>query len=114
MASFATPYTPRTANNSGFNTTFRIQGKIYHLIGSLLPQVESEAKFLQIYFVGSDEDQINVRCSNLQITQAREREIVALLQPFLHEHNELIRLFKQLQSSLQGDNYSIVIRPNSK
>jgi len=33
---------------TGYNTTFRIQGQIYHRIGSLLP-VDKNPSFLQIY-----------------------------------------------------------------
>lgn len=32
-----------------FMPTFKIQGQVYHLIGSLLP--ENQPKFLQIYFI---------------------------------------------------------------
>ena len=34
---------------------FKVQGKIYHRIGSLLPADGEDPKFLQLYFYDSDE-----------------------------------------------------------
>jgi len=36
---------------SGFQSTFKVQGQVYHLHGSLLPLVDESSKFLQIYFM---------------------------------------------------------------
>lgn len=47
---------------SGFMPTFKVQGQVYHLIGSLLPPEETQPKFLQIYFVGEDETETQLRC----------------------------------------------------
>jgi len=38
-----------------FMPTFKIQGQVYHRIGSVLPLSENELSFLQIYFVGIEE-----------------------------------------------------------
>jgi len=46
----------------GYNITFIIQGQIYHRIGSLLP-VDNNPSFLQIYFVGDNELQVERRCT---------------------------------------------------
>jgi hypothetical protein len=43
-----------------FMPSFQIQGQVHHLIGSLLPEIENNAKCLQIYFV-SESDQISIR-----------------------------------------------------
>jgi len=40
--------------------TFKIQGQVHHLIGSLLPEIGNNAKFLHIYFM-SESDQISIR-----------------------------------------------------
>ncbi|GBO09285.1 hypothetical protein AVEN_111478-1 [Araneus ventricosus] len=37
---------------AGFMPTFKVQGQVYHRIGSLQPLWNEEPKFLQIYFVG--------------------------------------------------------------
>jgi len=39
--------------------TFKIQVKVHNLIGSLLPKIGNNAKFLQIYFM-SGSDQISI------------------------------------------------------
>jgi hypothetical protein len=40
--------------------SFKFQGQVHHLIGSLLPSIGNNAKFLQIYFM-SESDQISIR-----------------------------------------------------
>jgi hypothetical protein len=42
-----------------FMPSFKIQGQLHHLIGSLLPEIGNIAKFLQIYFM-SESDQISI------------------------------------------------------
>jgi hypothetical protein len=41
----------------------QIQGQIYHRAGSLLPFPDTEPQFLQIYFVGNSNDELNRRCT---------------------------------------------------
>jgi hypothetical protein len=47
----------------GFMPTFKVQGQIYHSIGSLLPQPSEEHQFLQIYFMGDSAREAQRRCS---------------------------------------------------
>lgn len=49
--------------SDNFMPTFKIQGQLYHRAGSLLPLPTSEHKFLQIYFIGNSNDQVNQRCA---------------------------------------------------
>lgn len=49
---------------NGFMPTFKVQGQVYHLLGSLLPAPQEEATFLQIYIVGEDERETSLRCKN--------------------------------------------------
>lgn len=93
-----------------FNSTFKIQGQVYHNIGSLLPMPTETPKFLQIYFVGDAEEQVDVRCAYNRIERIQQREIVSTLQTFLTENNQLIRLFKQVSDRLENDSYMIVIK----
>ncbi|KAF2890849.1 hypothetical protein ILUMI_15324, partial [Ignelater luminosus] len=60
----------------GFNPTFKIQGQIHHRAGALLPSVDGEYKFLQIYFLGNSEVELNQRCA---INRAAKREIIMQL-----------------------------------
>ena len=87
--------------------TFKVQGQIYHRAGSLLPLPEEEYKFLQIYFMGNNEEQINQRC---RFNKDTERDIVAGLQTLFDEHNELIRLFRTALEQMPADDYTVVIR----
>ncbi|GFT84156.1 helitron_like_N domain-containing protein [Nephila pilipes] len=57
------------SDGRNFETTFKIQGQVYHTIGSLMPMPNDEPKFLQIYFMSSCEE----RQHNF-IEQAEERE----------------------------------------
>ena len=87
--------------------TFKIQGQIYHRVGSLLPVPDAEHKFLQIYFMGDDDVQVDQRCNAIPGTK---RHIISTLQTFLHQHNALIKLFKTSIDNLPADNYAIHIR----
>lgn len=93
--------------NMSFMPTFKIQGQIYHQIGSILPTNENDAKFLQIYFIGNEENEINTRCS---IINNVEKDIITRLQRLFHNKNRVIQLFKYALQKLPIKNYQIVIR----
>jgi len=42
-----------------YMATFKVQGQIYHRAGSLLPLPDADHKFLQIYFMGNTDEQID-------------------------------------------------------
>ena len=46
---------------AGFNPSFRIQGQVYHLIGSIVPTQGESPKFAQIYFVGDEDVEVATR-----------------------------------------------------
>ena len=75
----------------GFMPTFKVQGQIYHTIGSLLPPQGQEHKFLQIYFMGDSAEECTRRCS---VIDSLRRNIVERLQTMLHVHNTYVRSFK--------------------
>ena len=77
-----------------FESTFKIQGQIYHQIDSLYHLPNEDPKFLQIYFLGDEDEQTNIRCRYHPIERIQERAIVANLETFLKDTNQLIRLFK--------------------
>lgn len=87
--------------------TFKVQGQIYHRAGSLLPLPDEEHKFLQIYFMGNTDEQIDQRC---RFNTGTRREIVAALQTLFDQHNELIRLFRTALEQMPADDYTIVIK----
>lgn len=92
---------------SGFMPTFRIQGQIYHLIGSLLPVENEESKFLQLYFLGNNENEATKRST---ITNSTDYNIILKLQKFFHEHNHLIKLCKSALEIMPTDDYKIDIK----
>lgn len=85
----------------------QIQGQIYHRTGSLLPFPDAEHQFLQIYFIGDNNRELDRRCA---IASCAKRQIIANLQAFFHQHNELIRLFKTALDIMPSDDHKIVIR----
>jgi len=45
--------------------TLKIRGQLYHRIGSLMPKPNEQVKFLQINFIGEEEQQ----CSKVRVGQ---------------------------------------------
>jgi len=43
--------------NNNNMPTFKIRGPLYHRIGSLISKPNEQAKFLQIHFIGYEEQQ---------------------------------------------------------
>ncbi|XP_046681745.1 uncharacterized protein LOC124368547 [Homalodisca vitripennis] len=110
MTSFGATKIVHNEDGRNFESTFKIQGQVYHQIGSLLPMPDADPKFLQIYFMGDEEQQTHMRCVYNHMEQMEEREIVDILETFFLNHNQLLRLFKTLSNRLEYDNYVIVIK----
>ncbi|XP_075425538.1 uncharacterized protein LOC142465468 [Ascaphus truei] len=91
----------------GFKSTFKVQGQVYHRAGSLLPLPEQDPQFLQIYFMGDEQQQADQRCHWIPNTR---RDIVISLQRMLHEHNHLINTFKTSLELMPTDDYKVIIR----
>lgn len=94
---------------AGFNPTFKIQGQVYHLIGSLLPVEEEEPKFLQIYFIGNEDSEADRRC---EVTRQVERNIIMELQEMFHEHNDIVKNFKTSLDQMRKDKCKLTIEGN--
>lgn len=89
--------------------TFKIEGQIYHLIGSLLPKTGQRSKFLQIYLI-SDADQISLR-SNMG--PSLKTDSINELQTVLNSCNEYIRSFKYYsETNSFSDNLKLIIQHN--
>ncbi|UYV72470.1 hypothetical protein LAZ67_9003273 [Cordylochernes scorpioides] len=86
-----TSFGARQVVEQGYMPTFKVQGQVYHVIGSLLPEPDSEHKFLQIYFIDNYESQVTARCN---MTANLNRDLVRSLQDLLHAHNHYIQSFK--------------------
>lgn len=85
----------------------QIQGQIYHKAGSLLPNPDADFQFLQIYFMGNQQEEVSRRCD---IGTNIRRHIVERLQDMLHKENQLIKLFKIALDRMPSDNHKIIIR----
>lgn len=92
-------------------STIQIQGQIHHSAGALLPQLNEDHKFLQIYFLGNSNDELNQRCA---IFRAMKREIIEQLQQLLHERNALVKVFKTALEAMPSDNYKIIISADKR
>lgn len=74
----------------GFSPTFKVQGKVYHRIGSLKPEGVEMPKFAQIYFYDTDHETQN----RMHFNPHLNREILTSLQNCLHHANSYIRSLK--------------------
>ena len=77
---------------SGFSPTFSVLGQVYHRIGSLLPEKDSNPKFMQIYFVDNLNEQAQTRKKYVPNTDI---DLLKQLQNLLLENNPYIRDFKR-------------------
>ncbi|CAH1114907.1 unnamed protein product [Psylliodes chrysocephalus] len=64
----------------GISPTFTVQGQIYHQIGSLFPEGNDQHKFLHVYFMGDEQNEVNRR---FQYIEGVERETVLKIQRIL-------------------------------
>jgi len=108
MTSFGTS---EKVADSGFMPTFRVQGQVYHRVGSLLPPSNEEHKFLQIYFMGDDRKEVQQRCKNMPGVR---QDIVEKLQQMVHEHNTYVEFFKIALQRMPSDQYKVVISADKK
>lgn len=91
----------------GWMPTFRVQGQIYHRMGSLLPVDSSPPQYLQVYFMGDSDVQIDHRTG---MFNGLKRNIVALLQELFMQHNVLIHEFRTALDRMPTDAHRAVIR----
>ncbi|KAH9154401.1 hypothetical protein AeRB84_003508 [Aphanomyces euteiches] len=90
-----------------FMPTFRIQGQVYHRMGSLIPQEGQQPKYLQIYFTDNKDEEIAHRMRALRL-KPEHLEIIELLRDMLHENNHLVREFKSKFNALQPSHRLII------
>lgn len=97
---------------NGYMPTFKIQGQVYHLAGSLFPHQANAEKFLQIYFVENADRQANIRWESYG--QQLNLNLVKSLQDMLHLHNSYVQSFKTAIERLpiNTPNFQIVIHAN--
>ncbi|GFX06763.1 ATP-dependent DNA helicase [Trichonephila clavipes] len=89
----------------GFSPTFTVQEHIYHKNGSLFLEGNDQHKFLQVYFMDDEQNEVNRRCQYIEV----ERETVLKIQQMLHSHNVLLKIFKSAIDNWSSDSYKVVI-----
>ncbi|CAB5217443.1 unnamed protein product [Rhizophagus irregularis] len=77
--------------------TFRIHGEMYHRIGSLLPNSETQPQFAQIYIYDTDHEIQN----RLNIMPGLDPMILGELQQMLHNINPYVNQFRQAGNLLK-------------
>ncbi|XP_062518309.1 uncharacterized protein LOC134193499 [Corticium candelabrum] len=97
----------------GWNPCFKVQGQVYHLIGSLCPLPNEESKFAQIYFLGDVEREIQVRQG---IVPGLRINIIEGLQNMLHAINRYVQSFKLAKDVLReyDQQYKVVIHADKR
>lgn len=92
--------------------TYKVQGQVYHRIGSLLPESSENASFLQIYFVGDEEKETSLRCKKIPTVKSG---LISQLQTMLHEYNPYIKDFKTTIENVQeSEDFKVVINTDRK
>ncbi|GFX90220.1 uncharacterized protein TNCV_2449951 [Trichonephila clavipes] len=81
----------KEVDEGNYMPTFKIQGQLYHLIGSLLPVDNAREAFLQIYFIS---EYILQKDARLRCFPNLNSMLVESLQSMLIEINSYIRDFK--------------------
>lgn len=94
-------------NYDNFMPTFKVQGQVYHQIGSLLPVPEQDPQFLQIFFMADLEEEVDRRCTFSAVT---DRKIIAELRALFNEHNCLVRDFKSALENVTSDDFKVIIK----
>ena len=76
---------------AGFNPSFRIQGQVYHPIGTMVPTADESPKFVQIYFIDNRELEVAARCA---IVDGLRPDIVTSINRLLINENRYVENFK--------------------
>ncbi|KAL0852606.1 hypothetical protein ABMA27_016944 [Loxostege sticticalis] len=107
-----TSFGGKQIKEGGFSPTIKIQEQVYHLIGSILPEPGQDARFLQIYFVGEDDREANIRCSKFPDLRPN---LIKQLQLMLHEVNPYIKGLKTAIDKISpSESFKFVIHADKK
>ncbi|XP_014774554.1 uncharacterized protein LOC106872177 [Octopus bimaculoides] len=109
-----TSFGANVVTDSGWMPTFKVQGQVYHLIGSLHPLPNCKPSFLQIYFISNYNRQLDVRFGIIPPpantgADTFDRDVMLSLQNMLHQHNSYIRSFKYALQTAPSPKFTIVI-----
>ncbi|XP_044598675.1 uncharacterized protein LOC123274930, partial [Cotesia glomerata] len=108
-----TSFGSKEVKEGSFMPTFKVQGQVYHRIGSLMAENNQQPSFLQIYFVGDDNREREIRCG---ICPGIKPELIHQLQNLLHEHHQYIKDFKVATESVPKNQkeFQVIINADKK
>ncbi|XP_036357297.1 uncharacterized protein LOC118762596 [Octopus sinensis] len=101
-----TSFGANVVQEGGFMPTFKVQGQVYHRIGSLKPAENQDPQFLQLYFVGNLHEQATQRNS---ISTGTNFHLIMQLQDLLHQKNSYVHIFKYTLETEDSSNFNVII-----
>ncbi|CAE1246573.1 unnamed protein product [Acanthosepion pharaonis] len=106
-----TSFGAKSISEGGWMPTFKVQGQVYHLMGSLLADQGEPPQCLQINFFADYNEQVDARLDILpsDISVGPRRDILFRLQDMLHETNSYIRNLKFALQNNSSPSFSVVI-----
>ncbi|XP_014779813.1 uncharacterized protein LOC106875985 [Octopus bimaculoides] len=93
-----------------FLLSFKVQGQIYHRLGSLQPIDIASPQFLQLYFVGDYADQAARR----QSLPSTNLALIRQLHELIHEINSYVRSFKYDLEIADSPEFTLVINADQR
>jgi hypothetical protein len=89
--------------------TFKVQGQVYHNIGSIYSIEKKQEKFLQVCFIKDLDLQTHTLCNNIH---ELDRDLITELQFMFHPNNIFIQKFQSTIESIPRDyvDLKIIIR----
>ena len=107
----------RISDTEGFNwATFKIQGQVFHQIGSLIAEPNEKPNFLQIYFISDLQEQAQRRREVIDNHPMRQNgrglrdDIINQLQEQLLRSNHIVQQFKIARDNRPAEEFEVVIR----
>ena len=89
------------------NLSLRIQGQVYHLIGSIVPTQGESPKFAQIYFIDNEESEVATRSA---IINGLKPDIIRDINQLLHQTNHYVELFKVAKEMFEQEDTPTNVR----
>ncbi|KAG7159266.1 putative Helitron helicase-like domain-containing protein 3 [Homarus americanus] len=108
-----TSFGHKDASVQGWNPSVRIQGQIYHQLGSLMPPEDRRARYIQVYFLDTLEDQLRARGEHQNLNADILERITAWLNENNHYVGELKTALEQVRQVNINDK-KIVIWENKR
>jgi len=99
--------------HKGFMPTFKVQGQVYHVAGSIFPYHPDDHTFLQIYFISDPDTQVSTRCK-INSREILDSVLMRSLQDMLNTYNRRVKSFKTAIGSVPSNvtDYKLVIHSN--